>query len=139
MMSSHWRLRVFPVALNPMPSLAGHRFPCGIQVDVPSIWPPCWMSSPIYLHWMSPTFSPIFPLSSTTLGKLECIEEVMRLESKDMLALQRGPYLTYGTCSHSLNLMSETWHGLKHVFSIHGPHPLSSSSAVQGQYHYMGP
>lgn len=79
------------------------------------------------------------PASSTTLGKLECIDEVVGLEMKDMLASQRGPYLTYGTCGDSLNLMSETWHGLEHVLSIHGPHPLSSSLAVQGRYHYVGP
>ena len=78
-------------------------------------------------------------MPSITLGKLECIDEVVGLEGKDMLALQQGPYTSYGTCGDSLNLMSETWHGIEHVFSIHGPHPLSSSPAIQGRYHYVGP
>eukprot|EP00956_Cyclotella_meneghiniana_P001834 scaffold2011_cov26-Cyclotella_meneghiniana.AAC.4 len=95
------------------------------------------MSSPHFFcvpHFLTP-----FSVPSITLGKLECIEEVVGLEGKDMLALQQGPYTSYGTCGDSLNLMSETWHGLEHVFSIHGPHPLSSSPAIQGRYHYVGP
>ena len=105
------------------------------------------MSSPCYSGWETRLPTPLVTLTSHprslfpsfTLGKSECAGEVMGLEVKDLPAPQPGPYSSYGTFGDSLNLMTEAWHELDHVFSIHSDHALTSSPKLRGRHHYLGP
>lgn len=133
-----WTLRVDVFSGGPILALRDRSLLClastsldvfsNVFLDVCSS--PFFIPSPLLTHVSAASF---------TLGKLECIEEVVGLEVKNMQAAQRAPYLNYGTWGDSFNLMTEAWHDLEHELSIHGIHSCASAPAVQGPYHYTGP
>ena len=56
-----------------------------------------------------------------------------------MISDQVGPYRTFGVCGDSLNLMSDAWKSMEHVFTSRDPTILTNCTRTHGSHIIPGP